>query len=494
MKKWILEHKKIYFAIVFGLALLLFGIITAVGCAKLERAEAAESFDYVAGYNLTYDVVSTIDTFVPNYYVVLDRTDYVTYLFFAKSPVVGGQNNIIWQDYGSVYEHFRVYKSDMRVERVNGGHVFSSFSEVSYCNFDIASSSGEVFVSKFELPEPEPEVTYSFSSDAPYLTFDTYSNHNSYILDDALLLSESSMSFNFTVVNNGMPVQDSYSADFMMSFYMPSKEWVASIYDLYLDFTKGDASALKTLRLYLKSDKVSSWYIGTEVSDAHHTVFQFPVTVDFEGNSYTLRFTYEDIINRIEEYYNFSLWEYYDIPQNIWEQVNGLSYYIYRYLFPSRVDAILYTKNLPEITYSQQHIWTIIPNFDIDKPVLYVVPGDPLFVGPMPPGDNGVGIQNAINQAYKDLLQAEKDKNQDLQNSIDGYLTGAGSFSDLNSSDMFGTFQSVSSGLMTMGTSVAHLAQVTGLVFGFMPAQVTYLMYFTLMVILICAIIKAIRG
>lgn len=70
----------------------------------------------------------------------------------------------------------------------------------------------------------------------------------------------------------------------------------------------------------------------------------------------------------------------------------------------------------------------------------------------------------------------------------------SGAFENLGGSDIWATFKSATTGLMTMASSVSHIAIAIGAVFSFLPAGVYNLMYLTLMIVLVCAIIKAIRG
>ncbi len=70
----------------------------------------------------------------------------------------------------------------------------------------------------------------------------------------------------------------------------------------------------------------------------------------------------------------------------------------------------------------------------------------------------------------------------------------SGAFENLGGSDIWATFKSATTGLMTMASSVSHIAVAIGAVFSFLPGGVYNLMYLTLMIVLVCAIIKAIRG
>lgn len=69
-----------------------------------------------------------------------------------------------------------------------------------------------------------------------------------------------------------------------------------------------------------------------------------------------------------------------------------------------------------------------------------------------------------------------------------------GAFENLGGSDIWATFKNAATGLMTMAGSVSHIAVAIGAVFSFLPGGVYNLMYLTLMIVLVCAIIRAIRG
>lgn len=70
----------------------------------------------------------------------------------------------------------------------------------------------------------------------------------------------------------------------------------------------------------------------------------------------------------------------------------------------------------------------------------------------------------------------------------------SGAFENLGTSNIWATFKNATTGLMTMASSVSHITIAIGAVFSFLPSGVYNLMYLTLMIVLVCAIIKAIRG
>ncbi|MDD6036934.1 MAG: hypothetical protein PUC30_12240 [Lachnospiraceae bacterium] len=69
LKNWLMAHERLYWYIVVGLAVLAFGIITALGCAKVQRAEAAVAF---VDDNVTPWMKYVYPDY--NYYFVLEST------------------------------------------------------------------------------------------------------------------------------------------------------------------------------------------------------------------------------------------------------------------------------------------------------------------------------------------------------------------------------------------------------------------------------------
>ena len=69
LKNWLMAHERLYWYIVVGLAVLAFGIMTALGCAKVQRAEAAVAF---VDDNVTPWMKYVYPDY--NYYFVLEST------------------------------------------------------------------------------------------------------------------------------------------------------------------------------------------------------------------------------------------------------------------------------------------------------------------------------------------------------------------------------------------------------------------------------------
>lgn len=68
LKNWLVTHERLYWYIVVGLAVLAFGIVTALGCAKVQRAEASVAYmdqnknPQMLYYEKAYDYIFVLES------------------------------------------------------------------------------------------------------------------------------------------------------------------------------------------------------------------------------------------------------------------------------------------------------------------------------------------------------------------------------------------------------------------------------------------------
>lgn len=484
------------------LAVLLL-VLLMINMVPVKRAEAAESFDYARGYELSFADVSLIEDFIPVYYCVLTKDDYVTYLFFESIPSVTGQQYIYWANYGSTYLHYRVYKSDMRLERVNSGHLFYSFDEVSYCNFNVSNSSGEVFVSKFELPEPEPTYTYTYSSSGPVAA--TWSAGISNLMRFAP--KEADDIEDIYVKNNWVPKYDTwdYRIIYRLTGELPALAATnptdGSMYKLHTEsvialpskeiVTGWISSGMSPVELYFDKNNMD-WF--QTVYDGKNTFVKVKVINESVpeyhslmngSHAFKVDIPMTDIIASVDESFDGGLRGYYGLSQEMWELWKNS---VYSNVLPYEIYTVLYAKeNAYSMVYGNMHY--SVPNWtDIDPLTKGYVFNGGVIEKPLEDITDDDKQEIQIDTTRDELAKRTEELEQ-LRKEYEEALKLNG-----ESEDLFSLFNGLSNGLRTSSNSFKGIATAVGNVFAFFPEEITSLLYAGFIALIVIAIYKALRG
>lgn len=491
MKNWLATHERLYWYIVVGLAVLAFGIITALGCAKLEKAEAAVRSDFE---NMLTEQL--------RYYRNEDKPmyAYLGYEFWedgAESPyktlllIEGYSSTVFFRtqsgSFDIVFGYFpcAAINDNGSVSSVNGD--ISINDGAGTRTYKMYYLEGNIDFSVYDFPDWVTfDVPASYSPDAPYFSDVTYSNVNLFLIDGNTDFDESTFRFVFDIVGDGREYIKR-TAKMSGYVYLPSKEFIDKAVEYYL----GGRDTLDAYYSIYSCKEYPNWLKSIDLGDGS-TYKKWAIKFDVDcGNNLDLRLSHEQIYQLIEECNGIDLREYYGIDDTAY--VDDI---LKGYMWVHRMDGYIITTYADSAQYG--NLTSFVMSTYLNEPVIVVGNSDPLFVGPsvdfvgpmLPDAD----VQQSINQAYKDALEDAQKEQEELNNSMNGIYDTDGAFGDLQGSDLWTSFRSLADGLAGMAPSVRAIASLSGAVLAFMPIQMTGIMTFTLVSLCIIAIVKAIRG
>lgn len=479
LKNWLVTHERLYWYIVVGLAVLAFGVITAIGCAKLEKANAAEVKDFIIPWN-------GVDTAISNdgleYYFIAYGESHSpggVRAYFSDKPFVGymsGANYVIKGEGCTLIAYGQgntANISNNKADYSGGSNV--AFDFTSYAsNCGLRDESGNVLLAPIEYA---PLMEYSAS--APYFTGVTYGNVNLFMIDGNTNFEESTFRFVFDIADDG-PEYVSRSTKMSGYVYLPSKDFITKAVQYYM----GGRDTLDAYYSIYSCKEYPNWLNSIDIGDGS-TFKKWYFTFDAEcGENLDLRLTHEQIYSLVEECNSIDLREYYEISD-----VAYIDHILKGYMWVHRLDGYITTTYSDVVKYG--NMTSFVLSTYLKDPIVVVGNSDPNFVGPMLPD---VDIQQNINQAYKDALDEAIKENESLNDSFNGLLDTNGAYGDLEGSDLWKSFRSLADGLASMAPAVRAIALLSGSVLAFMPLQVQGMISFTLVALCIIAIIKAIRG
>lgn len=483
MKNWFKENKNFLLFLIVGIVVFFFALLASVDIVEALATEVEEI---------------TVEYEGEEYAIPVDGYQYWLYGYIpGGKPVVYLSNSpltLCGEEGSYVLETLRIeallYYLDTSgtspvlktyLYEVGGANVFWTF-EVYYSNYDIYSSETGAIVF--------PANTYTeeiYNTDSAYLSFAQRSFINGFTMDDDINPDNSWYTLKFNVVSGVPEIVDSYTAEMKFEFYLPTKEWVASLYELYLD--NGFASR-KELLSYLDSEKVSTFIKNTERGSSYYEIFVFPYTVNFTGDYVEIRLTYREIKEAIEAYYGFTLAEYYNLPDDSFEMMGNVGTYIYPYFYIGRVSGFLYSHVGNVNYYGHKITWLFAPS--LSKPVVYEHSGDPLFIGPTV--DDEANITNGVNQAYLDMLEQIQAEKNGIETELNDIYIGSDAYSDLSASDIWSYAKNTANGLMSSLGWIKSLGSVVTAIFGFIPGVNENIIIPVFIICIITAIIAFIRG
>lgn len=536
VKNWLVTHERLYWYIVVGLAVLGFGIVTALGCAKLEQANAAVDVTTKIGGTTTTKKVYDLWEMDWSYWLTTGDADggcnaydnpeelykkivkecnymyvtcpsssavYIEYYYstvpFEKNTITGTHYSVK-TPYTTCYYIYVYYgSSGPVVQKVHGLYdnkentsvpTDNIYNNKNFClgsSYDIlgAYASDSTYatlaneIPRGNLTYPVLPLENVYSAEAPYLKNVTYSNVNLFMIDGNTDFDASTFSFKFDIADDGREYEKR-TTQLSGYVYLPSKDFIDKAVQYYM----GGRDTLDEYYSVYSCEQYPTWLKSLDVGDGS-TYKKWYFTLDIEcADTLEFRISHEQLYELVEQCNSVDLREYYGISD-----VAYIDHILKGYMWVHRLDGIVYTTYSDVVNYGN-HSSFVISTY-LKDPIVVIGNSDPLLVGPMLPDDS---VQESINQAYKDALEEAIKENEDLNNSLDGYLDTNGAYGNLEGSDLWASFRSLADGLASMAPSVRAIASLSGAVLAFMPLQVTGMISFTLVALCIVAIIKAIRG
>jgi len=458
---------------VLALALLIINMLPVRVAEAAETIPETITLKWGSGTN-------EVSTAGYRYYMVL-YGDNNEKLFLSNSPLVGKLESD-----GSIlfYVLSPYISSDVKVvgwSSNKGGSIYSptgngsNFSSeyTSYnSNYDFKNGdTGALLLSAKPFTIPSE---YSFT--APYLKDVTFSNENLYYTAGNSDFDLSRFQFLFDISNNGVEYLNR-TVQFSGYVCLPSKEFLEQAKE---DFLGGRESFEKYYKVY--SGSYYPDWVKTIDIDSSGTFKKWPIKFEVScGDFLNYSITYNDLFELVEQCNNVDLLEYYDTDRIPYED------FLKCYMWVQRLDGIVYTEYVDSINYG--NLTSFIFSGYLKDAVVGVGTSDPFlvgppvdFVGPMLPD---VDVQQNINQAYRDALeQAMKD--MELDEDLDLDL-------EVEDGDLFTSFKKFASGVYGLTGSFKGIALAVGNVFAFFPEEFTLLLYGGIVVMIVIAIIKALR-
>lgn len=512
MKNWLMVHERLYWYIVIGLAVLAFGVVTAVGCAKVYDANAAETSDGVYYPDLLNDVYMD-DRYKPlidsacvdyPYFVVScikDSSSKPTYYYlFSDAPF-----ELYCKEQNGVYGAF--VSADFEVTVIVGatvdwgvigvqndfGMVFPLSSFVgSNCEFKVKegyeSSTSEIaLLPQKNLLHPNGPLM-EYSSDAPYVTFERLDVVNKIADGNTKVMfvnpyedytKTSSWEYFGTLRNMDSSKDLEYLLEVEFLAELPKDTYLEKLADeLGVDVT-WEYNMLRNT-----PDLVMMWNADNRAEkDVYEFTYTFPVVPDEHGYfSYELAF---DTIETLIQYFNT------DARERIQSYEEGHRAFLLSFLHIDCVSAVVKTTREDSIVYGK--ITTNQFDRGIYDVCIEVIPD--VDINTATPEEIDKIIADATQDAHDKYLKDLEERLENLQNQINGVGSVEGAFANgLDGTDLWSGFQSLSSGLVSLAPSIASLSVLMGAVFGFLPVQIVGAMSFTLFALCVIALIKAIRG
>lgn len=513
LKNWLVTHERLYWYIVVGLAVLGFGIVTALGCAKLEKAEAASEI-CINAEQINYDILPTyqqvVDLVVQYYGVsasevsadntVMFSTDGVGYYIFY-----GGAIDKL-ECYGltsgaSINAKSSVYKISYNAE--TGSVRYSSFSG-GFMSFDFERNaySGYVWgkpiycwarngVTPYINAVTEYPVTASYSSDAPYLSFEKLEIDNRLCKDEEFIgfvgtnaelysVFFQPSTWTYTGKINNVSLNDtSYTLNLKFEVEIPTSDYVSGLYDYFGYNSEKDKSVLK----YNKS-LINYWYKDDDADFRTITIdYNVDVFPGTDGNiSYSFTFAeWEYLFRAFSEELQAEILTY----DSRWRAV-VLSYMhvkkITTEVITTRSDSIVYggyTTNVFErgVYGSCADVYTVVDKNFVTGDVLDDMISDDLQK-----------LEDERNKQLEDKIKDLEQQLEDVTNSQTGF---AGS---LETTNLWTSFTNMVQGLAGFAPAIASLSSLIGIVLAFLPLQVGTVIASTFLAICVVALIKAIKG
>lgn len=499
MKKFINEHPKLYWMIVVSLAVIVFSIVTAVGCAKLERAEASASVTYKVQFG---DGERSFDVPVGQYYAYLfwvdgigwrnymfmiseepfDLYDYEDGTYGISSPSGGTMWKAVSKDGGNTYEY------------ASGSYVWQNMygiggpsAENVYSNCDIVTrnTGGRVvYVANPIMPESV------YSVDAPYSRFDNFGHDNKLVNGDAkgnalrglyeTHTSLSKWSYGGTLMNT---TDDDVSYKVLMdvTVEIPNDtliDFIAEQYDVDLGWEHEVIKYMPTM--------VEAWngYTGTD-----YTKYQFhvelPCTVDNAGVRWGYEFPYTDTEYFLVQDDNFRVrFQPLNADDNAhWKAILMAFMHIDTVttcIETTRADSVVYGRlNSVRFERGYEHYYTAS------------VKADKEFVAP----DAMDGyIEQELMIAQREHVKDLENRLDEMQNQIDNMQNFEGSFgTDLTGGDLWNGIKSLGSGLIGLTSFLSNIALVIGNLFVFLPYDVRQIAGYFFIATLVVALWKLIK-
>lgn len=460
-------------------------IITFIGLGKVHSASAATLETSVT---IPWgDSEVTIELGDYDYYLIVydaSGTEGYADVILSESPAVVNEGlDIVVFGYGCRFSKESYSTEPVEQKNTNGLQIgyrgrWSSLRS----NYDVLKD-GTTEVYSPSNPFIKPNV---FSMEAPYFRFDSlYIRNRVYNGETGLglkkdeiyteLTAESVWTYNGIVENLDAYPNAEYYIDLNFTLHLPTIDWLNQ---KYTDTTE---SAIEYVKWTI--DIIDEWYLDASVPKYSYNIsMPIPIEPTADGH-FSFTFTFNELLTYIRYYYPDAKELINSLP------VSTQGVFI-SYVCVESLRGSVVTKTGSQNIYGRFTHNEFVRG-DI-KTCLEVIPNENYY--DMSEDEFDQYFDDIYKEAHGDYLIQLQDRIDDLQNQIDSMQSIDGAFGDLGASDLWSGFVGTVKGISQMAVSVGALSLAIGSVFSFLPMQIGAYMGFTLLAILVIAIIKAIRG
>lgn len=492
MKEFINKHTRLYWTIVVTVAVFAFTIVTCIGCAKLEKANAAEEMTYCDAYVKACEFVGVGEndySTLPYRLVHNAGSAYCTVLFNNESIAWGEDFSYAEYPYGVNVDRFiRVYADGSVTDMTGTRNIITGFSDILWANHDVLFRGNVVHANDGDF---KPSMNYTYLINAPYAVIDDFTDYNEHLSTNFTKLENDEFTVEFSLGGQPMNPENGYLMDYTLYVWLPSKLYISNHYG---DFTEQYFATQcgKDRNEFTADMKTWRYGVGT---NGDSVLYKLPLKYEFYNNpeteaagKYRIQLDYKDIVDYLEYAYgdgetDFSFKAYYDN-----ENYTGYLWdFILSHMVVSRMDALVYTCiDDVDTYYGRTTTFTFLQNGNF---IYSEVNKDALQNE-----DMESDISAGINQAIKDELIQTGDKVDELQQNINNASGSLGSFdTEFEGVDLWEGVKGVGTGLVGLTGFLGNLASVLGNLFVFLPYDVRQIAGYFFMASLVIALWKLIK-
>lgn len=440
------KKDKIVYALIVLLGVVAFIISTVLLC-KTEEAEAAESKKLVLidGKEYDYSGIANFETILAScdeimyrdwyYYVIAPSFDVSTYVTYSNG--------------------YHIYVSGNQITKVEQAFTSRYFTDYTKANFDCTDRGAAYDLVYMDYPTIVTLPTYT--SSGPYSYFPSiYFNDGTSNLE-----------------MKGDVYSDQYEVDVTFQVQIPA-------------FIQGTIST----GAYFK--EAFSTPIGFENYMNNLSMgdsFSIPlssnqVTYVSEG-VYSYSWDFQECVDYIQAKVQKPLYELYGLTESEWNTMGKLIMGKSRIV---RIDTVTYNYDPVQGALIYGPVCSSKYNVSGKLTYAYKIEKD---VNDVTDADHAVSDKDAL----QDMLDERESEIDDLKEQLNNIQMGMQGFGgELSQTEIWSSFENLSNGLMSIGGSIKKVAYAAGACFAFLPGDMTSLIWFGIVAILIIGIIKMIRG
>ena len=502
MKDWLIEHERLYWYIVVGLAVFAFVVISMLGLAKLEKAEAAVG-DY-------YDnVMAMRDESKPYYALFYMKHSFgYEYLVFFESdsdviiPLTylndgSGERLVVKSGRGYTGYYNDGYHKDVlitwylsdyySISYIEGNMSWAADVPMSGENWSIVDARPIPIVEAFVPVGPYLRLNDDYYYNTPY----TISAHDNESVAGVPMLGNCPVG-NWKWIYKGSiggslkdyegtetDVISNVKVQSTIDVGIPSRAWVADCIE------NMELAGLRELRTVEKRNEwVKARFKNGNMEDCIIS-FSSNLFVTADNKDFELTFKYTDMLEQVRETLGIDNWaEYYECTDVQWDEF--WSHIVFGYLTVNQMDSIVFNQySDTNIMYGcyVSDVFTSGYNYSGYVYQDFFADSQACFDA----------MKTELQEAYESVLAESEKKLEEYQAELDS-INKELEILRADDTALFDIFTKLANGLKNVTVGLRSLSVAIGNIFAFLPQEILLCYNFAFCAILLVSIVKAIRG